>query len=204
MVNEPPSRFPNGAPMEREARLQSLPLHILLDPQQGAPPPGFPNRAPVERDAPFTEPSFHYLSQFPVKDPLPMLPNGAPTEKDTRIQNLHPIPWKFVFPSESPVREPPPCSPTVSLWREILRLQSHWSIYSFMSARVPKKGSLLQSGDKHTATIHGASRGRKAYVQCGAAWFPNGIINVSATTSPVPCSPRHNTFYLGLGRPESR
>jgi hypothetical protein len=28
-VYEPPSRFPSGAPMERDARLQSLLLHIL-------------------------------------------------------------------------------------------------------------------------------------------------------------------------------
>jgi len=28
-VYEPPSRFPSGAPMERDAGLQSLPIHIL-------------------------------------------------------------------------------------------------------------------------------------------------------------------------------
>jgi len=28
-VNEPPSRFPSGAPMERDARLQSLAVHNL-------------------------------------------------------------------------------------------------------------------------------------------------------------------------------
>jgi len=32
-VYEPPSRFPSGAPMERGAHLQSLPLHNLQDPQ---------------------------------------------------------------------------------------------------------------------------------------------------------------------------
>jgi len=29
LVNEPPSRFPSGTPMERDARLQGLPLHNL-------------------------------------------------------------------------------------------------------------------------------------------------------------------------------
>jgi hypothetical protein len=29
LVNEPPSRFPNGASVERDACLQSLPVHIL-------------------------------------------------------------------------------------------------------------------------------------------------------------------------------
>ena len=32
-VNKPPSRFPSGAPIERDARLQSLPLHNLQGPQ---------------------------------------------------------------------------------------------------------------------------------------------------------------------------
>ena len=32
-VYEHPPRFPIGAPMERDARLQSLPLHILQGPQ---------------------------------------------------------------------------------------------------------------------------------------------------------------------------
>jgi len=50
----------------------------------------------------------------------------------------------FTFPSESPVREPPPCSLTGSPWAAILRHQSHWStfhsfIHSCMSARVPRK-----------------------------------------------------------------
>jgi hypothetical protein len=45
-----------------------------------------------------------------------------------------------IFPSESPVREPLPCSLTQSPWAAILRHQSHWSTFhSSMSARVPKK-----------------------------------------------------------------
>jgi len=36
----------------------------------------------------------------------------------------------FIFPSESPVRQPPPCSLTGFPWTGILRHQSHWSIYS--------------------------------------------------------------------------
>ena len=33
LLNKPPSRFPSGAPIERDARLQSLSLHTLLDHQ---------------------------------------------------------------------------------------------------------------------------------------------------------------------------
>jgi len=53
----------------------------------------------------------------------------------------------FVFPSESPGREPPPCPITGSPWTGILRHQSHWFIYSFMYVcRSPKKGALLYMG----------------------------------------------------------
>ena len=50
----------------------------------------------------------------------------------------------FIFPSESPVREPPPCSLTGYPLAAILRHQSHWSsfhsfIHSCTSAGVPKK-----------------------------------------------------------------
>jgi len=50
----------------------------------------------------------------------------------------------FIFPSEPPVREPPPCSLTGSPRAAILCHQSHWStfylfIHSCMSARVPIK-----------------------------------------------------------------
>jgi len=34
------------------------------------------------------------------------------------------------------------------------------------------------------------------------AWFPKGIVNDTAISTPVPCSLWHNTFHLGLGRPE--
>jgi hypothetical protein len=35
----------------------------------------------------------------------------------------------FVFPSESSVSEPPPCSLTESPWAATLRHQSHWSTF---------------------------------------------------------------------------
>jgi len=91
LVNKPPSRFPSGAPIKRDAHLQSLSLHILLDPQEGSPPPGSPNRAPANRDAPFLEPSFNYLSKFPGNGTPPP---GSPTDRHTHFHSLilH-IPW---------------------------------------------------------------------------------------------------------------
>ena len=76
-------------------------------------------------------------------------------------------------------------------------------IHSFMYVcQSPQKGALLHTyGEKHKVTVHGAPRGRKAYIQWGAAWFPMGIVN-DAVSTPVPCSLQHDTFHLGLGRPE--
>ena len=66
----------------------------------------------------------------------------------------------------------------------------------------PKKGALQQNGVKHKVTIHGAPHRQKAYIQWGAAWFPNGIVNSTAISTPVPCNLQHDAFHLGLGRPE--
>ena len=73
-VKEPPSRFPNGAPVERDACFQSL-VHISWSPnKQGlikhnltflsksvkeAPPPWSPSSALMERDAEFPESVFY-------------------------------------------------------------------------------------------------------------------------------------------------
>jgi len=49
-------------------------------------------------------------------------------------------------------------------------------IHSFMYVcRSPQKGTLLYTyGEKHTVTVHGAPRRRKAYIKWDAAWFPRG------------------------------
>jgi len=49
LVYKPPSRFPIGAPMERDAHLQSLPLHILQGPQERSPPPPPPFPNPTQK-----------------------------------------------------------------------------------------------------------------------------------------------------------
>ena len=126
-------------------------------------------------------------------------PYGAPMQKDTRLQGIFTYLLIYLFLSfpQSSVRKPPPFSLTVSPWTGILRHRNHWSIYSCMSA-----GILLHMGKKHKITVHGAPRRWKAYIQWGAACFPRGFVNDTAVSTPVPCSPRHNTFHLGRGRPE--
>ena len=93
----------------------------------------------------------------------------------------------FIFPSESLVRDPPPCSLTGSPWAAILYHQSHWSTFhsfthsfthSFIYVcRSSHKGALLHTyGEIHKVTIHGAQRRQKTYIQLGVAWFPKGIV----------------------------
>jgi hypothetical protein len=42
----------------------------------------------------------------------------------------------------------------------------------------------------------------EAYIQRGVAWFPKENVYDIAISTPVPCSLWHDTFNLGLGRPE--
>jgi len=83
---------------------------------------------------------------FPSKSPSKRIPSGfpsrAPMGRNSHLQGIYYGSLNisvFIFPSESPVREPPPCSLTGSPWTGILRHQSHLSIHSCMSAGVPKK-----------------------------------------------------------------
>jgi hypothetical protein len=73
---------------------------------------------------------------------------------------------------------------------------------SFISVRVPSKEPTHEKRGKRLVTVHGAPRGRKAYIQWGAAWFPKGILYYTAITTLVPCSLQYDTFHLALGRPE--
>jgi len=64
LSKSPPPGFPNGAPMERDARLQSLSYITLGVPNKGDFPPGSLHRAPTERDTPPPEP-LSAISQSP-------------------------------------------------------------------------------------------------------------------------------------------
>jgi len=92
--------------------------------------------------------------------------------------------------------------PTGSLWREMLRPQGQWFIHSFIFVGVPKKEPSHEMRRKHTVIVHGAPPERKSYIQCGTAWFLQGIVNDTAVTTPVPCSLQHNTLHIGLGGPK--
>ena len=103
-------------------------------------PPGSPNRTPVKRDAPFLEPSFHYLSQFLVnKLPHHVSQWDTNKEKHPSPEPSTSHPMKIHLFLRVPGKGAPSMFPTGSLWTEILLHHSHWSVYSFMSARVPQK-----------------------------------------------------------------
>jgi len=75
-VDEPPSRFPNRARMERDAHLQSLFYLSSRVPSKGALPPVSLHRAPTKRETASPEPPFSQLSKSPLDEPTP----GCPTE----------------------------------------------------------------------------------------------------------------------------
>ena len=78
-------------------------------------------------------------------------------------------------------------------------------VYSFIHlSEAPVKELSYKMQGKHKVTAHGAPRGRTAYMQWGAPWFPKWIFNDTAVTTPVTCRLRHDTFHLGLRRPEPR
>jgi hypothetical protein len=94
---QPPSRFPSRVLMERDARLQSLPLHIFPGSPVKKPASRFPKGAPIERDAPFPKLSFNYLSKFPVHGPPPTFPNRAPTETPVSRAFFYAFPDNALF-----------------------------------------------------------------------------------------------------------
>jgi len=82
-----PSRFPNGAPMERDTCLQGIFTSLLIYlfntsfgvPSKGALPPGPLHEVPSERDALFLEPSFIHHSKSPVYKPSLLIPGSPQT-----------------------------------------------------------------------------------------------------------------------------
>jgi hypothetical protein len=78
-------------------------------------------------------------------------------------------------------------------------------VYSFIHiypSESPVRELSHEMVGKRMVTVHGAARRQKAYIPWGVVWFPKGIVYDTAVTIPVPCSLHHDTFHLGLVRPE--
>jgi len=71
-------------------------------------------------------------------------------------------------------------------------------IYSFISVTVPSTElSHKKKRVKYLVTVHGAPRGQKAYIQWGAAWFPNWGSFTTLQCLP-PCHAAFNTIPYTL------
>ena len=83
--------------------------------------------------------AFH--SKNPGKRIPSRFPNRASMERDTPLQDIFRfvLIYLFIFPSESPVREPPPCSMTGSPWTGILRHHHSFIHTSMYVSRSPQK-----------------------------------------------------------------
>ena len=139
----------------------SPPLRILPDLQKGA----LLTELPQTEMLPFWSPPT--ISKIPGNGLLRF--TNRCLHRETPISRA----FFYTFPSKSPINEPlPPCSPTGSPWRKKPHLQRQWFIHSLTSVRVPNKEPSHEKQEKYLVTIHGAPRGRKAYIQCGVAWFP--------------------------------
>jgi hypothetical protein len=117
---------------------------------------------------------YPFHSKSPGKRIPSSFPNGAPYgERDPLTGHFY-ISLNmslFIFSSESPVREPPPCSLTGSPWTGILCHQSHWSIYSFIHTFMyvccsPQKAALLHVGKNiRSPSMEPHADGRPIYMK---------------------------------------
>jgi hypothetical protein len=77
LVNELPSRFPNGALMEMPISRAFLYTSFRV-PSKAIPTPGSPSRAPIERYTLIPEPSVIYLLESPLNESPPQCPQWGP------------------------------------------------------------------------------------------------------------------------------
>jgi hypothetical protein len=190
------SKFPQRGPYGERHLSQSLLLHISRSPNENGllikiethlskslvkEPPSCSLTGPLWREMPFSR-AFFYISLYPKSLSPPFCPRAAC--KPDKASDICRSIWAALIKGSAPFPEP-------------------W-INSFIHiSRSPHlRSSSTTHGEKNTVTVHGAPRGRKAYIQWGAAWFPKEIVHDMLLTTPVPCSLRHDTLHLGLGRPE--
>ena len=131
----------------------------------------------------FQRPLYMFL-KFPIKFPL--------INKEISPFSLRPQ-----------ERSIPPCSPKLGPYGNRRPSPQHYLVY-------PSGSPVEEPFHKMGVNIWSPSTephadGRPTY-NWGVSWFPKGIVYDTATTTPVPCSPQHDTFHLGLGmgRPEPR
>jgi hypothetical protein len=113
----------------------------------------------------------------------------------------------FSFLSKVPANEPPPGSPTGPLWGERFVYRAPCIslkdlIRSFITVGVPiKEPSHEKRGNIWSLSTEHHVDGRLTYngVRPGS---PRGSFTTLQFSTSVLCSLQHDTFHLGLGRPE--
>ena len=125
--------------------------------------------------------AFHYMFYRVLSKGV--LPPGPPHRAPIETPSL----------SKPPVKQPPPCSPNrSSVERETLCFQTHFFfihlhlLQSPVTEPSPEKGDNIRSPSTEPHVDGGVRPGSP----------------VGSVTTPVPCSLQHDSFYLGLGRPE--
>ena len=92
----------------------------------------------------------------------------------------------------------PPCSPKWGPYGNRCPFPEPYLAYPLGS---PVKEPSPRNAEKTCSHHPRSPHGWKTHIQWGATWFPKGIVNSTALTTPVPFGPQHDTFHLGLGRP---
>jgi hypothetical protein len=130
------------------------------------------------------------LHRFPI----------GPLMQETPISRIF-----CTFLSKSPVNgPPPPCLPSGSPWRGKLHLQGQWLSPSFISVGVPnKKPSHKKRGKNIMSPFMDPHMDERPTYSGVRPDSPRGSFKTAIST-PVPCSLQHDTFHVGLGRPEPR
>jgi hypothetical protein len=136
-------------------------------------------------------PQYHNLnSQHPQGPPTPL-------KKEPRYVRLK-------KPSTPSVKEPHSMSP-YRVFTERDALSPETIVYSFIYiCRSPQlRSPPTKCGETYSHCPRSPTRAEGLHTM-DAAWFPQGIVNDTAVTTPVPCSLQHDTFHFGVGRPELR
>jgi len=104
-----------------------------------------------------TQIHYPFLSKSPSKRIPSRFPKWASVERHIHLQSNFTSPYisLFIFLSESSLRDPPPCSLTVSPWTGILCHQSHWSIHSFIHSFIHSIHVCLPESPKRIPPAYG-------------------------------------------------
>ena len=142
------------------------------------------------------------LSSFPSSYILPRDPQGW-LRSYTLLDKT--ISCEFVgdfLPSKSLVKEPPPLFPQQGPYGERCSVSraNGLFIHLYLSETPVKEPSHKMGENIQSPSTEPHTDRRSTYN--GVGLVPQGVCYDTAITTAVPCSLQHDTFHLGLGRPE--